>query len=114
MLGPIDLSVLLYAPCPNSLDGLMMDPTTGAYECCSACDYTGVGDEVAVDWVIVGAESGRDARWLDNADAVSVVSECVNVGTAVFVKQLSGEKGRPVTDISLFPSNLQIREFPRA
>lgn len=71
LLGPVDLSLLMYEPCPNSLDGLMMDSETGAYECCSNCDYTGIGDELAIHWVIVGGESGPGARpmhpdWLRN------------------------------------------------
>lgn len=62
LLGSVDLSVLMYEPCPNSLDGLMMDASTGAYECCSRCDFTGVGDELAIHWIIVGGESGPGAR----------------------------------------------------
>lgn len=62
MQGAIDLDELLYLPCPNSLDGLPMDPSTGAYECCSRCDWTGISCEPALDWVICGGESGSGAR----------------------------------------------------
>ena len=87
MLGPIDLSALIYAPCPNSLDGLMMDPSTGVYECCSACDYTGVGDEVAIDWVIVGGESGKDARPIHPDWVRDILKVCAGAGVPFLFKQ---------------------------
>lgn len=60
MLGPVDLTPA-YLPCPNA-ENVIMDPETGGYECCSHCDYTGVSDELGIDWVIVGGESGPKAR----------------------------------------------------
>lgn len=64
LLGAVDLSEWLF--CPTSLDHPpSMDPTTGAYECCSKCDYTGIagfsGDPI-VDWIVIGGESGAGAR----------------------------------------------------
>ncbi|MEO7466514.1 MAG: DUF5131 family protein, partial [Sphingobium limneticum] len=65
MLGPIDLSLLLYHECPNWLDEdgypPMIQRDCGAQECCSACDFTGIGDELAINWVICGGESGPRA-----------------------------------------------------
>ncbi len=63
LLGPVELHPwLLYQPCPNSLDGLPVDPSTGQRECCSRCDWTAIGDVLAIHWVIVGGESGDGAR----------------------------------------------------
>lgn len=87
LLGPVDLSALLYQPCSNSLDGLMMDPSTGAYECCSRCDFTGIGDELAIHWVIVGGESGSGARPMHPAWARSLRDQCEGAGVPFLFKQ---------------------------
>lgn len=44
-----------------------------------------------VDWVIVGGESGKGARAFDLAWARSLVQQCQDAGTAVFVKQLGSK-----------------------
>lgn len=79
----------------------------------------------AIDWVIVGGESGNDTgkhryrpcdlNWIQN-----VVNQCKMVDTPVFVKQLgthlykemrlSDRHGGTIED---FPNNLKIREFPK-
>lgn len=82
-----------------------------------------------IHWVIVGGESGPNARpcelrWID-----SIVKQCVASKTPVFVKQLGGNipdddqsyiqrvTGKSVHnskggDINEFPPELRIREFP--
>lgn len=60
MLGAVDLTPA-FLPCRNAEDTIM-DPSTGAHECCSECDYTGIGNEMGVDWIIAGGESGPQAR----------------------------------------------------
>lgn len=112
LLGPVDLDVLIYEPCPNSLDKLPMDMSTGAYECCSKCDFTGVSDETALDWVIVGMESGGNARHQPDNHAQAIVNACIGAGVPVFVKQLSSGKAKPITDIEMFPEALRVRQFP--
>lgn len=87
LLGPVDLSALLYKPCPNSLDGLSMDMSTGAYECCSQCDWTGIGDELAIDWIIVGGESGPRARPMHPDWARSLRDQCEGAGVPFLFKQ---------------------------
>jgi protein gp37 len=112
LLGPVDLDVLIYEPCPNSLDGLSMDQETGAYECCSKCDFTGVSDDTALDWIIVGMESGGHARHQPHEHAQRIVNTCLGAGVPVFVKQLSSGKATPITDIEQFPEGLRVRQFP--
>lgn len=87
LLGPVDLLNLLFQPCPNLLDGLSMDPATGARECCAGCDYTGVGDELAIDWVIVGGESGGQARPMHPDWARSIRDACDEVEIPFLFKQ---------------------------
>jgi protein gp37 len=76
-----------------------------------------------VDWVIVGGESGPNARPCDLAWVRSIVQQCRAAGVPVFVKQLGSrpvEDGRSVPLTSLkggklpeWPEDLRIREFPR-
>lgn len=87
LLGPVDLSCLWYYPCPRSLDGLMMDPSTGAYECCSHCGWSGIGDELGIDWVVVGGESGQGSRPMHPDWARSLRDQCAGAGVPFFFKQ---------------------------
>lgn len=76
------------------------------------------------DWVIVGGESGNEngkyryrpceLKWIE-----TIVSDCKDYGVPVFVKQLGTHlskelklKDRHGGDISEWPENLQIRQFP--
>lgn len=49
-----------------------------------------------IDWVIVGGESGPDARVFDIGWARSIIRQCRDAGVACFVKQLGS---KPVLDI---------------
>jgi protein gp37 len=81
----------------------------------------------AVDWVIVGGESGPKARPMSLAWARSIVSWCRSLGIACFVKQLgrvivdegghawappSGAKDQKRADPAEWPEDLRVREFP--
>lgn len=89
LLGPVDLTLdgLVCLPCPNAADGIAMDPTTGAFECCSKCDFTGIGDEWSIDWVIVGGESGRGARPMHPDWVRSLRDQCQAAGVPFLFKQ---------------------------
>ena len=77
-----------------------------------------------ISWVIVGGESGTDARPCHIDWIKSIVRQCKQSETAVFVKQLgsnpvnaahlklktSDRKGGNIDD---FPPELQVREFPQ-
>lgn len=86
MLGRLDLDCLLYQPCPNFED-TVMDPTTGVYECCRDCDYTGIGEELAIHWVIAGGESGPGARPMHPSWPISLRDQCAAAGVPFFFKQ---------------------------
>ncbi|GKS96914.1 phage Gp37/Gp68 family protein [Acidovorax sp. SUPP2825] len=81
LLAHIDLRL----KCPNWSDDIVMDPETGAYECCRACDYTGIGNDI--DWVIVGGESGPGARPMHPDWARSLRNQCEAAGVPFLFKQ---------------------------
>lgn len=87
LLGPVDLSVVACKPCPTSGGELSMDPSTGAYECCPRCDFTGIGDEWGIDWVIVGGESGPAARPMHPDWARDLRDQCAASGVPFLFKQ---------------------------
>lgn len=115
LLGPIDLTLdgLVCLPCRNA-EHMRMDPTTGAYECCKQCDYTGIGDEWGVDWVIVGGESGRGARPMHPDWARSLRDQCKAAGVPFFFKQWGEWKPvelwspGPVKQTAIDPSGAQV------
>jgi protein gp37 len=78
----------------------------------------------ALDWVIVGGESGPHARPFDIAWARSAVLQCKTAGVAVFCKQLGSNahhfplgplklKSRKGDDPREWPKDLRVREWPR-
>ncbi len=86
-------------------------------------------DLPALDWVIVGGESGHGARPFDLAWARSIVQQCKAAGVSCFVKQLGSDPFEPYSDGTQFvdlhlksrkggdpsewPMDLRVREFPR-
>jgi protein gp37 len=67
-----------------------------------------------LDWIICGGESGPGARPMHPDWARSVRDQCAAAGVAFFLKQMSSGKPKPIKEISEFPTDLQIREFPNA
>jgi len=70
-------------------------------------------------WLIAGGESGPKARPCDLAWLRSITAQCQDTGIPVFVKQLGSVLGRQLGagpkggDITAWPADLRIREFPR-
>jgi protein gp37 len=67
-----------------------------------------------LDWVVVGGESGKDARPMHPDWARSLRDQCSAAGVPFFMKQLSGPGGRAIKEIDRFPIDLRIREWPHA
>lgn len=95
LLGPIDLSVdgLWNSDCRHCVDQLP-DPETNVVEC-RRCDGTGKGNDTDISWVIVGGESGPNARpcaleWIDD-----IRRQCEAAKVPCFVKQMGSN---PVTE----------------
>jgi len=67
-----------------------------------------------INWCIVGGESGHGARRMELDWARLIVEECQRAGTAAFVKQLGSAHGpHKGGDISTWPPELQVREYPQ-
>lgn len=81
LLGSVDLGLM----CENWRDDIVMDPETGARECCKKCDYTGIGNDI--DWVIAGGESGPGARPMHPNWAKSLRDQCEAAGVPFLFKQ---------------------------
>ncbi|HOJ04139.1 MAG TPA: phage Gp37/Gp68 family protein [Bacteroidota bacterium] len=67
-----------------------------------------------LDWIIVGGESGPKARPMDLDWVRSIRDQCRASSVPLLVKQLPGSKGKVIKDISLFPADIQIQEYPHA
>jgi protein gp37 len=76
---------------------------------------TCLGDRARQDslgWIICGAESGPGARPADPAWFRSLRDQCRAAGVAFFLKQIVVD-GKLRKDVSEFPADLRIQEFPR-
>lgn len=130
LLGPVDLGKWLNLWCVKcGWDGQFGYSKSGRLQC-HACDKIQPAwaedmvlrkvendDEYGfrqIDQVIVGAESkgGYPGRPCDIEDVRSIIRQCGDAGVARFVKQLHID-GKLVKDITKFPKDLQIREYPK-
>lgn len=76
-------------------------------------------DLTDIDWVIVGGESGRNARPMNEQWVRDIVAACREHGAAPFVKQMGsvwsqqhlGRRGH-AGEIDDFPEDLRVREYP--
>ena len=64
-----------------------------------------------ISWAIIGGESGSHHRPMKIEWARNIVRQAKEQGVAIWMKQLGGF--RPGGDISDFPEDLRIREFPK-
>ena len=107
LLGPVTL-----------FPGRWIPPLGGGPRCNLSRPWETPGP--ALDWVIVGGESGPGARRMAEGWARNLVDECTESGTPVFVKQLGSVLGKQLGagskggDMSAWPEDLRVREFPRA
>lgn len=67
-----------------------------------------------IDWVIIGGESGPNARPCDLAWIRSLRDQCRAADVPLFVKQLSSGGAKPIKEMEEFPEDLRVREFPEA
>ncbi|HMT13153.1 MAG TPA: phage Gp37/Gp68 family protein [Aestuariivirga sp.] len=111
LLGPIEFRDL---PVP---EGTVFHGTSGTYDALSGRFWLAVGDadeemdhqrqlacdEVKLDWIIVGGESGRGHRHMQIEWAESIMRQCEDAGTPFFFKQDSGlkpgQRGRASEDL---------------
>jgi protein gp37 len=116
LLGPVALDCLRGAP------DWPRDVLRGTSTSKDGQPVPGTG---AVDWVIVGGESGPKARPMVLGWAKEIVRQCQAAGVPVMVKQLGAKPTNregvphPITDrkggnMADWPEVLRVREFPNA
>lgn len=87
MLGPIDLNYVDFMrDCPQDCEHGHVDPSTNAFEC-RRCEDTGKTDELGIDWVIAGGESGPQARPSHPDWFRSLRDQCAAAGVPFLFKQ---------------------------
>lgn len=106
--------------CPAVVQFVSYEPALGPVDFSA---FLACGPETGrpgLDWVIVGGESGPDARLFDPSWALSAVTQCREAGVACFVKQLGAKpiggirlKSRHGSDPSEWPDELRVQEFPQ-
>lgn len=104
LLGPVDLRL-------HRVDGIAVD------DLCGDCGERHEGRcAPGLDWVIVGGESGPDARPMDPDWVREIVRQCRAADVAPFVKQLgsvwAGSPGKKGGAMDGWPTDLRVREFP--
>ena len=104
---------------PAAVRGLSIEPLLESFDiedsvdCAGPCGrgfhnfYIGAG----LDWVLVGGESGPNARPCHVDWIRSIVRQCKDAEVPVFVKQIHVD-GRCTADVDSFPSDLRLRGFP--
>ncbi len=106
------IPVLLEIPAANRF--LSIEPCLGNIDISNICITVGDGDVrpiADIDWVIVGAESGKNKRECKIEWIINIVQQCKEAGIPVFVKQIH-LNGKLVKDINQFPQEVRYREFP--
>ena len=136
LLGPVDLAATGWWRCRGCGGVGTPENEVGMGRCGGCGRELEARDEVGVDWVIVGGESGPGARPMRAEWARSLVRQCRDAGVACFVKQLGAgpvadppaESGRHLRgdlgvrvlrlrdrkggDPAEWPEDLRVRQFP--
>jgi protein gp37 len=97
MLAEIDLLAdgLCYFDCSEECQRDHLEPDTGAIGC-RRCDGLCKTDEIGIDWIVAGAESGPGARPCDIEWIRSLRDQCAGAGVPFFWKQ-HVENGRKIS-----------------
>jgi protein gp37 len=66
----------------------------------------------ALDWVVLGSESGPGARAMDIGWAAAVVEQCRDSGTPLFIKQIANDQDRKGGDPAFWPAGDWPRQYP--
>lgn len=116
-----DRRVPLLLQAPAVVRWLSMEPLLEAVNLERALGPGAPGHRV--DWVVVGGESGPQAREFRLEWAVGVVRQCQAAGVPVFVKQLGSQwarqakardpKGEDMGEWPAWPPEIHTREWPR-
>jgi protein gp37 len=106
--GTADERIPILLRTPGAVRWISYEPALGPLDLFGdAVDELGAN----VDWVVCGAESGPRWRAMDLGWARDVLQQCRNVEIPFFMKQIC-KNGRPIP-FEEFPTDLQVREYPR-
>lgn len=72
-----------------------------------------LGYAPAVEWVIVGGESGPRARPLVESWCIDIARQCARAGSAFFMKQGSAANWPHWKEFDRWHDELRVRQFPR-
>lgn len=121
LLGPIDFSNIGTSSGGNSAEKNALTGDLWVPGCGSISSKTFRGGK-RLDWIIVGGESGREARPFNIEWADQIVAQCASADVACFVKQLGSaplSDGYPMHlksgkggDWNEWPDRLRVRQFP--
>lgn len=122
LLGAVDLARYLTRRAPLTHFVAFSEEAKRAYP-----DGAATLVQRGIDWVIVGGESGPGARLADMAHHRAIIKQCRGAGVAVFYKQAGANvidsdfglhpvtlKDRKGGEMSEWPADLRVREFPGA
>lgn len=104
---------------PAAVRFLSCEPLLGPIDL-HAWNQSAFRDGPQISWVIVGGESGPNARLMEEEWAISLVRQCQEAGVPVFVKQMgtawakrhAGYRDPKGADMRWWPPELQVREMP--
>lgn len=118
LLGSIDIDAVPVTVAPGFFGGALRWHHRGKCHEDEGLSYP------TLDWVIVGGESGSEARPFHIEWAESLIAQCRSADCAVFVKQLGAcpmSDGYPMHyadrkggDWNEWPDDLKVREYPHA
>ncbi|HMP79301.1 MAG TPA: DUF5131 family protein [Pirellulaceae bacterium] len=118
-----DLAALLFLSCEPLLSAVDLLPFFGGPYVELPRDVVHENYNFGIDWVIVGGESGPNARPCDVEWIRFIVKQCREAGVPCFVKQLGShpiENGKPIKlrdrkggNPDEWPDDLRVREFPK-
>lgn len=119
LLGPLVLPLgAMSGWCGHPCD----DYLTSGFCPCTAHPRGGSGPHNRVSWVVIGGESGSDARPTNLSWVEALIAQCQNEGAAIFVKQLGSSpvradgsllklKDSKGGDMAEWPARLAIRQM---
>lgn len=124
-----DERIPLLLQTPAAVRWISAEPMLGSIDLEPFLNWGRLGETWdSLDWVVVGGESGSNARPFDVAWARSIIEQCKAAGVACFVKQLGAKpmlsthpfddrslrlENKKGGDMSEWPQDLRIREFPK-
>jgi protein gp37 len=75
---------------------------------------TGIEIPYWIEWVILGGESGPNARHSELKWYRQIKQQCFEQGIKLFIKQIHAQKGKLVDNLEEFPFDLRVQQFPNA